>query len=90
MIQFMKRKGDYDCISPCVNLAGNTAVIGVGGIALATITYIALKALGCTGVTNTIAATISVALGITGVLGVIAALVAYIALCAGVAKAISR
>ena len=68
-IQFVKQTNN-DFFAPCVNIAGNSAVVAIGGVCLGAITYLALKALGfgavSTGIISAIPVTIGVFAGIAG------------------------
>ncbi len=44
--EFSRSNGDYDFVSGPMNFMGNAGMVVVGGLALATIVYVAMKALG--------------------------------------------
>lgn len=44
--EFVKPHGDYDFVSPMINLTASSAIICVGGVSLAAIAGVAMKALG--------------------------------------------
>ncbi len=56
--EFVKRTTDYDFFSPIINFLLNAAIITATATVTGTITYIALKTLGC----NTTTALTSIAL----------------------------
>ncbi|WP_068469499.1 hypothetical protein [Candidatus Protochlamydia phocaeensis] len=65
-IQFARSQGDYDFISPIINITGNATVLAVGGISLGVITTLALKALGFSKLTTSLAAAIPITIGAFG------------------------
>lgn len=69
--EFVKRSGDYDLVSGGINIIANLAVVAIGGISLGAISYLALKALGFSGIATTTATAIPVTIGAFGVAGVI-------------------
>lgn len=66
-IQFVKSKEHFDIFADGINVAGNGAVLAVGGISLAAITSLAFKALGFNKVATTIATAIPVTIATFGV-----------------------
>lgn len=64
-IEFMKKSGDYDFVSPVINYTGTAAVIGLAGTA----SYLGLKALGLADIAP-VAITIAVDMEKIGAVGV--------------------
>lgn len=71
-IEFSKRTGDYDFLSGPINFAGNAAVVAVGGISLAYIANVALKALGFSKTATIIATAIPATFGAFAAAGTLA------------------
>ncbi|MCE2982755.1 MAG: hypothetical protein LW832_04220 [Parachlamydia sp.] len=88
--EFAKRSGDYDFISPIVNFTGNACVVAVGGISLGVISNLALKALGFSEITSTVATAIPVTLGAVGIIGAVVGGCFFIAILAGITEALGR
>lgn len=70
-IEFIKPEG-HSFLADAFNFGANSAVVAVGGFCLATITYMALKALGFSKMATTIATAIPVTIGAIGVVGTVA------------------
>lgn len=71
-IQFVKSRGDYDFVAPIANFVANSAFIAGGGFLLATITNLALKALGFGNLVTGILTAIPVSIGALSFLGALA------------------
>lgn len=84
-IEFAKSRGDNDFISPYINFMGNAGVVAVGGISLAAILGVALKALGFCSAAATIATAIPVTFGVFCVVANLAG-TAYLYRCYAVRK----
>jgi hypothetical protein len=64
-IKFAERTGTSDFVSPAINLIGNVGAVVYGGLQLATISCLALKALGF-NIAHTITASVVATIGISG------------------------
>lgn len=46
-------EGSFGMLAPCINLAANTVICGIGGIGVAAVSFCALRALGLSVVAST-------------------------------------
>lgn len=88
--EFAKRNGDHDFFSPIINFTGNATVVTVGGVSLAAISYLGLKALGFSEIAITVATAIPVTIGAVGMISGIVGGCFFIAMCVGAAQALGR
>lgn len=88
--KFVQSHGNHDFISRGINACCNAAVVAVGGISVGAIAFIALKALGFSGIAATMATAIPVAIGLIGVAGLVVGGCICIALLRGFRKDMDR
>lgn len=72
-IEFAKSQGDYDVLSPMINVIGNGTVLAVGGIILAKIAAVVAKRFGCSEKTAKFATAIPVVIGVVAAVAVLGA-----------------
>lgn len=84
--EFARSRGDYDIFSPVINFTGNATAVGVGGISLGAISYLALKTLGFSQMTTTVATAIPVIIRTVSIISAVVAGGFFIAVCMEIVK----
>ena len=85
-LEFVRSTGDYDFITPTINLTINAAIIAIGGISLGVISHLAFKALGFSALSTGIATAIPVTIGAIGIAGAVAGAACFITMGIAVAQ----
>lgn len=89
-LEFRKSKGDYDFASPFINLMGNGAVLVIGAGGAATISHVALKALGYDKAAESTIIAVPIMMGELGLAGTFIGGAMIIAMVASVSNGLGR